>query len=73
MKNNALTSPPYKCTQRKPPWCSKTDFARLATPADKAVEAFLSSLETMPLHHLYANVHRESSQENLKNDFGPVP
>ena len=31
--HNATTSPPYKRTQRKPPWYSKTDFARLATPA----------------------------------------
>ena len=38
MKNNALTVPLCKRTQRKPPWYSKTDFARLATPADKAVE-----------------------------------
>ena len=37
-RNNAPTSPPYKRTQRKPPWYSKTDFARRATPAVSAVE-----------------------------------
>ena len=37
-KNNAHTSPKPQTYIEKAPICSKTDFARLATPADKAVE-----------------------------------
>ena len=43
---------------------------RLATPAVKAVEVFLSSPETMPLHHLRTNVHREKTLSAPQNDFG---
>ena len=44
---------------------------RLATPAVKAVEVFLSSPETMPLHHLRTNVHRERPYRPSKRLLAP--
>lgn len=58
MQNYALTSPkPQTYIEKDPIGPSK----RLRTPRKRSsVPAFLSPPETMPLHHLHTNVHRES-------------
>lgn len=58
MQNYAITSPkPQTYIEKDPIGPSK----RLRAPRKRSsVPAFLSPPETMPLHHLHTNVHRES-------------
>lgn len=64
MQNYALTSPkPQTYIEKDPIGPSK----RLRAPRKRSsVSAFLSPPETMPLHHLHTNVHRESPHGILK-------
>ena len=63
MQNYALTSPkPQTYIEKDPIGPSK----RLRAPRSAVACRLFSPPETMPLHHLYANVHRESPHGILK-------